>query len=390
VGPHAARAGAPAAQPPARVSGSGGALTRRFGRVRRGSEADRPPLRIAMLAPPWIPIPAPGYGGIEEVVRLLCEGLVTAGHRVTLFAAPESHSSADVQALLSSPHPDEIERSLWESDHVGRAFDAVDAAAEAGDPYDVIHDHTGFTALAMAGRVRTPVVHTLHGPFEPSTSEFYAAHGPKGTLVALSESQRASAPDGLRDGIDVVPNPIAVNEWPFAAEAGDEMLFMGRMAEVKGPHRAIHAARAANVPLVLAGPVQSGQEDFFADAVEPRLGQHGVRYAGEMGGEDKKALYRSSRALLMPIRWSEPFGLVMVEAMASGTPVIAFPEGAAAEIVVEGENGFLVDDEDAMARAIGRLGEIDRARCRELVAERYDAPRVAERYAQVYARACVA
>jgi glycosyltransferase involved in cell wall biosynthesis len=356
-------------------------------------DADAPPaapsdderaLHVAVLAPPWIPVPAPGYGGIEEVVRLLCEGLVERGHRVTLFAAPHSHSPAEVHALLSAPHPDEIERSLWEVDHVARAFDVVDAAARCGDAFDVVHDHTGFTALAMAHRLDTPLVHTLHGPFDPTICEFYEAHGHKGRLVAISASQRASAPARLRDDIDVVPNPLAVEEWAFGGAPEDHLLWIGRMAEIKGPHRAIRAARAAGVEIVVAGPVQRGQEAFYAAEVQPQLGRPGVRYVGERGGEEKKALYRQARALLMPIRWAEPFGLVMVEAMASGTPVIAFPEGAAAEIVLDGENGFLVDDEDEMAAAIGRLDEIDRRRCRETVAERYDVPRVVAGYERVY------
>ena len=357
---------------------------------RRSARPAGAALRVAMLAPPWIPVPPPGYGGIEEVVRLLCEGLVAAGHRVTLFAAPESRSAADVQPLLSSSHPDEIERSQWESDHVGRAFDAVDRAELAGDPYDVVHDHTGFTALAMANRLRTPVLHTIHGPFEPSTGEFYAAHGHKAGLVAISRSQRGGAPEELRAGIEVVPNPIAVDEWPFQPDAGPGVLWIGRMAEIKGPHRAIRAARAAGVPISVAGPVQPGQAEFWTREVEPLLEQDGVRYVGEAGGEDKKALYCDACALLMPIRWSEPFGLVMVEAMVCGTPVIAFPEGAAPEIVIDGENGFLVEDEEAMVEAIGRLDEIDRERCRASVAERFDVPRVVERYAGLYARACAA
>jgi glycosyltransferase involved in cell wall biosynthesis len=303
-----------------------------------------------------------------------------------LFAPPESSSPAEVHPLLDSSHPDEIERSLWEADHVARAFDAIDAAAAADDPYDVVHDHTGFTALAMANRLETPLVHTMHGPFDASTSDFYEAHGHKGQLVAISASQRDDAPASVRDDICVVHNPIAVDEWKFCAEPEDHVLWIGRMAPVKGPHRAIDAARAAGAKLVLAGPVQPGQEEFFAREVEPRLGQAGVEYVGELGGDDKKAAYGAARAVLVPIRWREPFGLVMVEAMAVGTPVIAFAEGAAAEIVIEGVNGFLVEDEAEMAEAIGRVGEIDRRRCRETVAERFDVPHVVAAYEQVYAR----
>jgi glycosyltransferase involved in cell wall biosynthesis len=343
-------------------------------------------LRIAMLAPPWIPIPPSGYGGIEEVVSLLCEGLVARGHRVTLFAAPRSRSPADVQPLLESAHPDEIQQSLWEVDHVARGFDAIDAAAEAGDRYDVVHDHTSSAAIAMADRLDAPVVHTLHGPFDPVMSAFYDAHGHKGALVAISASQRDAAPAALRDSIEVVHNPLAADRWPFVAEPDDYVLWVGRMTECKGPQRAIRAARMAGVPLVVAGPVQPGQEEFFAREVEPGLDGHAARYVGEVGGERRLRLFAHARALLMPIRWAEPFGMVMVEAMACGTPVIAFPEGSAAEIVIDGENGILVDGERAMARAIRDLDRIDRVRCRALTVERFSVQSAVAGYERVYAR----
>jgi glycosyltransferase involved in cell wall biosynthesis len=340
------------------------------------------PLRIAMLAPPWIRVPAPAYGGIEEVVRLLCEGLVEHGHRVTLFAAPDSTSSAEVHTVLDAEHPDEIQKAQIEADHVARAFAEIDRDG----CFDVVHDHTGHVALSMGDRIGTPLVHTLHGPFDEPARAFYAAHGSKALLVALSEHQRSGAPAGAGE-VAVVPNPLRVEEWPFGAAKEDFVLWIGRMSPDKGPHRAIAAARAAGVPLVLAGPVQPGQEDYFAQEVEPHVDGVSVRYAGEAGSDAKRGLYAAARGLLMPIRWPEPFGLVMVEAMACGTPVIAFPEGAAPELVIEGETGFLVDDEDAMARAIGRLGAIDPARCRSATDERFGVDAVARGYERVYRRA---
>jgi glycosyltransferase involved in cell wall biosynthesis len=342
---------------------------------------------LALLAPPWIPIPPPGYGGIEQVVRLLAAGLVDAGHRVTLFAAPGSRSPAEVRTPLSEPHPDEIQFSMWEVDHVARSFDAIDAAADDGDPFHAVHDHTGFAALAMASRLQTPLVHTLHGPFEPDLFEFYACHGRKGQLVAISAAQRAAAPEHLRDDIAVVHNPLAVEEWPFSEDTDGYVLWIARINDDKGPQRAIAAARAAGVGLVLAGPVHPGQEEFFAREVEPLIDDDAVRYVGEVGEDGKRELYTGARALLMPIRWAEPFGMVMVEAMACGTPVIAFPEGSAPEVVIDSETGFLVDDEDAMAQAIGRIGEIDRRRCRQSVSERFGVASVVARYEAVYERA---
>jgi hypothetical protein len=158
------------------------------------------------------------------------------------------------------------------------------------------------------------------------------------------------------------------------------------MNDDKGPQRAIAAAREASVPLVLAGPIQPGQEEFFAREVEPHLDDDQVKYVGEVGGDDKTALFAHASAFLMPIRWAEPFGLVMTEAMACGTPVIAFPEGSACEVIADGQTGFLVNDVSEMAAAVARLREIDPARCREWVSERFDLEPVAEAHERAYRR----
>ena len=340
------------------------------------------PLRIAMLAPPWIPIPAPGYGGVESVVSTLTEALVRRGHAVTLFCAPGSASRANVVTLLGEPHPDEIERSLYEVDHVGRAFDEIDVAAIT-DPFDVVHDHCGFTALAMANRIDTPLVHTLHGPFTPDTAAFYARHGHKGALVGISQAQLSSAPPGLGP-IGSIPNPIDVRAWPLQEHKGDYLLWVGRMTPEKGPHRAIAAARAADVPLVLAGVIQPGQQAFFDREVAPHIDGERVRFVGEVGGSSKRSLFAHARGLLMPIRWNEPFGMVMVEALACGTPVIAFPEGAVRELVIDEKTGFLVGDERAMAVAVGRLPQIAARDCRAWVSRHCDVEVVAAAYERTY------
>lgn len=340
-------------------------------------------LRIAILAPPWIPVPPPGYGGIESVVALLCDGLVSRGHDVTLYAAPGSRSSAHVCTPLPRAHPDEIGSALHESDHVALAWADIDAR---GAPFDIVQDHSGYTALAMADRVGTPVVHTIHGPLTGDDADFYLRHGHKATLVAISQSQARQAPDAVSIAA-VVPNPIAVDRWPFRADKDDYLLWMGRMEAIKGPHRAIEAARLADLPLVLAGPVQPGQHDYFDEQIAPHLDGRKVRYVGEVAGVAKQMLFARAAAFLMPIRWQEPFGMVMVEALACGTPVIAFAEGAASEIVIDGENGMLVADETEMARAARRVEAIDPWRCRESVAERYDLSIVVAGYEAAYRRA---
>jgi glycosyltransferase involved in cell wall biosynthesis len=353
------------------------------------AEHDGGPLRIAMLAPPWIPVPAPAYGGIEEVVRLLTGGLSARGHDVTLFAPPGSSADGEVVEVLEEAHPDDIQKAQFESDHVARAFGEIDAAAERGEPYDVVHDHVGHTALAMADRLSVPLVHTLHGPFTEDACRFYAEHGPKACIVGISRSQLDSGPEEMGGG-RVVHNPIDTEEWPFSARKDDFTLWIGRMSPDKGAHRAIAAAREAGARLVLAGPVQPGQEEFFASEVEPALDLDGIEYVGEADAERKRDLYQRARALLMPIRWQEPFGLVMVEALACGTPVLAFPEGSAPEIVEDGRTGFVVEDEHAMARAVDRLAELDPADCRRSCQERFGVDAAVGGYEQVYAAAASA
>jgi glycosyltransferase involved in cell wall biosynthesis len=231
----------------------------------------------------------------------------------------------------------------------------------------VVHDHSGFTAVAMAPRSPIPVVHTLHAPFNDDTRPFYARHGHKVRLVAISRFQLEHAPPGVRIE-DVVPNPIRVEDWPFREGKDEYLLWVGRFDPVKGAHRAIRVAHQAGIPLVLAGPVQPGQEEYFAREIEPQIDGEQVLYLQEVGGARRKELFARAKALLMPIRWAEPFGLVMIEALVCGTPVLAFPEGAVSEIVIDGENGFQVADEQEMTAAIGLLDQIDPLRCRESVA----------------------
>ncbi len=340
------------------------------------------PLHVAMLAPPWISVPPPGYGGVESVVSVLTEALVRRGNAVTLFCAPGSASSASVVSLLHESHPNEIERSLYEVDHVARAFQEIDLAPGDGR-FDVVHDHCGFTALAMADRLDTPLVHTLHGQFTASTAAFYAHHAHKAALVGISQAQLASAPAGI-DAVDAIPNPIDLQDWPLREHKDDYLLWIGRMTAEKGPHRAIAAARAAGVPLILAGVIQPGQQAFFDREVAPHLDGERVRFVGEVGGSVKRSLFACARALLMPIRWEEPFGMVMIEALACGTPVIAFPEGAARELVLHRQTGFLVADEQAMATAVGELPGIAARDCRAWVAEHCDMDVVAAAYEATY------
>jgi glycosyltransferase involved in cell wall biosynthesis len=339
-------------------------------------------LHIAMLAPPWIPVPPPGYGGIEEVVALLCDPLVEFGHDVELLCAPGSQSRAKVRPLLDRAHPESIERALFEGDHTGRAFRAIVAAADDGHPFDVVHDHSGYTALALADRLDTPLIHTVHGPFDDDTKPYYAVNGHNGTVVCISRAQAGMAPEA--EIVDsVVYNPIDIDNWPVGYTKDDYLLWIGRFVAEKGPQRAIRVAKAVGRRLILAGVVQPRQERFFATEIEPHLDGEQIAYVGEVGGARKQRLFADAYAFLMPIRWPEPFGMVMVEAMAAGTPVLAFPEGAAPEVVEHGVSGFLVKDEDEMAAMVPEAGRLDPLQVRRS-AERFAPDRIAAGYEQVY------
>jgi glycosyltransferase involved in cell wall biosynthesis len=344
-------------------------------------------LHIAVLAPPWIPIPPPGYGGIEFVVALLCDALVEHGHDVELFCAPGSRSRATLHPLLDEAHPDSIERALFEADHAGRAFRAFDEAAANGTPFDVVHDHCGYTPLTMARWTETPLVHTVHGPFDRDTKPYYAIHGHNGAVVCISRAQAGMAPtEEIVDG--VVYNPIDIDSWPFNAEKQDYLLWVGRFVAEKGPQRAIQVAQAVGRRLILAGVVQPGQERFFTSEIQPHIDGKQISYIGEVGGARKQRLFADAYAFLMPIRWPEPFGMVMVEAMATGTPVLAFPEGAAPEVVEHGVSGFLVKDEDEMAAMVPEAGRLDSLGVRRS-AERFAPDRIAAGYEQVYRSAAL-
>lgn len=339
-------------------------------------------LRIAMVAPPWIPVPPKGYGGIEIVVAALVRGLSEAGHEVVLYAAPGSHSEyARVVPVLEEQRTERIGRARDEADHIATVFRLLER-----ERFDVLHDHGDGTLVAFADRLRTPVVHTLHGPFDEAACAFYGRHGASVSLVALSRAQAQMAPPGVRVD-DVVANPLDLDDWPLRCEKDGPLLWIGRFAPEKGAHDALRAAGEARVPLTLAGVVQPGQERYFARCVEPHLKGDAAEYVGEVTGQRRCELYAQARALLMPITWPEPFGMVMVEAMACGTPVIAYRAGSAPELIDDGVTGFLVNDAGEMAAAIHRVKDLDPAEIRASAVRRFGLATAAAGYERAYRRA---
>jgi glycosyltransferase involved in cell wall biosynthesis len=338
-------------------------------------------MRVAMLAPPWFPVPPARYGGIERVVALLTDRLYGLGVDITLFCAPGSHSPAPMVHTLPHAYDKKVHDSMLELDHV------LQVLRYTGRGYDLVHDHTNIgLALADAAWPRDiPMVHTMHNGHAKERGQFYLRHGGAAHLVAISEAQWKTAPSGLRVAA-TIPNPIDPEEWPFNDNKAGYVLWVGNFNEAKGAHRAILACQMANKRLVLAGPVQAGQESYFKTEVAPFVDGRWVKYVGEIGGARKKWLFSNAAAFLMPITWNEPFGMVMIEALVCGTPVIAFPYGAATEIVIDGKNGYQVADAAAMAEALSEVGTIDSYACRESVLDRYNPLQVAEDYAALYER----
>ena len=323
-------------------------------------------MKIAMIAPPWFPLPPRGYGGIELVVSQLTEGLVARGHEVTLFASGDSHTRADLSYVFDQAPSQRIGMGHLEIMH---SMSAYTRASE----FDLIHDHDGFASRAMGALIHhvlgVPVLATLHGPADPATQESLAALRDDLCFIAISEYQRHGFPDLRFAG--TIPNAIAVDQYPFTTEKDDYFLFVGRMSADKGAHTAIRVAQQLGMELILAGKVNEGPErEYFAREVEPHLAES-IHFRGEVEHHAKLELYSRARCTLFPIQWPEPFGLVMIESMAAGTPVIAFRRGAVPEVIEHGRTGFIVDTVDEMVEAARHIDEIDPRECRRVAEERF-------------------
>lgn len=336
-----------------------------------------PRLRVALLAPPYIPVPPPGYGGIERVVALLADGLVARGHDVTLFAAAGSATAA----RLVVPLP--VAPVLGDAESLGEELAHVTAAYLDAGSYHVVHDHTGsgplLGALVAGG---TPVVHTLHGPWTERSRRRCALVHDRVHLVAISDAQR-SANSSVRYAA-TVHNGIDLSAHPFVAEKEDYLVFVGRVSPEKRPELAIEIARRAGLPLAMVVKRSEPPERaYWDDVVAPRLGAD-VEVFEQPPHDVKVDVVGRARAMVFPIDWPEPFGLVMIEAMACGTPVIARPLGAASEVVVDGVTGFLRGSIDEMAAAVHAVDRISPRDCRLLVEARFSSGAMVDAYERVY------
>lgn len=335
-------------------------------------------MRILQVAPPWFAVPPHAYGGIELMIAALADGLVEQGHDVTLLASGGSHTAAHLHSVYEEPPSTLLGDAMTELLHVMEVDDLGD--------FDVIHDHTLIGATRLAARGTPRVVHTLHGPWSSTGRRVYGRLSRDVGLVAISHDQAAHAPEVALAG--VVHNGIDLDRYPVGLDRTDELVFVGRANPEKGPALAIEAARRTGRPLSMAIKVNEPEEhEYWSCVLEPRTHDLGIDVVFNATHERKVEMLARAHAVLVPIQWDEPFGLVMVEAGACGAPVVAFARGAAPEIVRDGVTGRLVpplDGIDGLVDAIGRVDEISPAACRAHVDAHFSSQRMVEGYLEIY------
>jgi glycosyltransferase involved in cell wall biosynthesis len=345
-------------------------------------------MRVAQVAPPFESVPPSRYGGTERVVATLTDELVRRGHQVTLYASGDSDTAAQRVPV--------VEQALWRRQPSYRDFSPF-WAIELGklirqvDGFDVVHSHLDFFGFLLARVAACPVVSTLHGRLDlPELVPLYQEFSDV-PLVSISDAQRQPVPEA--NWVATVYHGIPLDEYTFNPKPAGYLAFLGRISPEKGLDTAIRVAQRVQLPLKIAArmplpfrndPNARADWDYYENVVQPLLQGSNVELIGQVGGQEKDEFLGNARALLFPIRWPEPFGLVMPEALACGTPVLALREGSVPEVVEDGVTGFICGDEDELVEAVGRLDEIDRVRCRAEAERRFSPAEMADRYEQVY------
>jgi glycosyltransferase involved in cell wall biosynthesis len=334
-------------------------------------------MKVGLLAPPWVPVPPPSYGGTESVVDRLARGLISAGHDVLLFAPGDSSCPVPTVANSLPARPEHIGLTTVELAYVIRGHDCLSEC-------DIVHDHTLAGPVIGRRRGAPPLVTTSHGPFTPEVSDVYRSFARRVPIIAISHAQAVEA---SREGIHVatvIHHGLDPEEVTPGSGSGGYGVFLGRMHPDKGVDVAARVARAAGMPLRIAAKMREPAErEWFEACVRPLLGGD-IEYVGELNRADALALLQGAVAMLNPIRWSEPFGLVMVEALAAGTPVLAFPNGAAPEIIEDGVTGFLCQDENEMTIRLKEVDTLSREACYEAVRSRFCTSRVVADHVALY------
>jgi len=344
------------------------------------------PRRIAMIVSPWYPVPPAGYGGIELMAYNLARELQLRGHQVTVIGQQGSKGPFETVAVAPESWTDQLgtlDQQARESLFLYRAYQLVRRRA-----FDVVHDHSGLPGILVGATsgIETPIVATHHGSLTEAEGEFLAAVDGKVHLVAISRSQEDQVA-GVR-WRRVVHNAVDPDEYrPVCPEEKEGYIIqLARISPSKGQHLAIEVARRVGTRLVLAGKIDSDSEEYFEKEIKPHIGDL-VTWHENVVGVEKARLLAKAKAMIFPIQWEEPFGMAMVEAMVSGTPVIAMARGAASEVVEPGITGWLAQDLDGLVAAYGRIDEIDLKLCVKRATERFGPKQMADGYQSVYERA---
>lgn len=335
-------------------------------------------LRIGMIAPITHPYPPPGYGPWERVAHDLTEALVAAGHEVTLFAAGTAVTAAELVATVPDVHvAGSLDPRLAETEHIAAAIEVA-----AGGGLDVVHSHLHVHVLPYTRLVGCPVVTTLHGAGWDRAHHRLLLRYAEQPFVSLSHAERAFLPE--LNYVATIPNGIRADDFPIGAGAGGYLAFVGRIAPEKAVEDAIAVAELVGRPLRIAGIIEPRHSNYFEGTIAPRLRPGDIEYVGSLGRGEVARFVGDAAGLLMPLRWDEPFGLVVVESLATGTPVIAWRRGAMAEIVRPGVTGHLVDSVDEAVEAVSHLDDLDRTACRNDVLARFSDTAMAAGYEDVY------
>jgi len=335
-------------------------------------------MRIAQVAPLAESVPPKLYGGTERVVSWLTEELVALGHDVTLFASGDSITSARLEPVwmkptrLTRPHPDPM-----------AAYAALlQALASRASEFDVIHSHIGWIHIPLISRLGVPLVTTMHGRLDLPYIQEVISRLPRTPFISISDDQRRPVPD--LNWVGTIHHGMPPDTLRPRSEPEQYLAFLGRIAPEKGPELAIRVATATNLPLRIAAKIPRGESRFFKERVQPFVDGERIQFIGEVDEKAKEELLGKAMALLFPIDWPEPFGLVMIEAMACGTPVIALRRGSVPEIIEHGVTGFVVDSEAEAIDAISRVGRLDRGRIRQDFERRFTTRRMAEQHVKLY------
>jgi glycosyltransferase involved in cell wall biosynthesis len=337
-------------------------------------------MKVAQVAPLMESVPPESYGGTERVVSYLTEELVAMGHDVTLFASGDSQTRARLVPVVPHslrPDPQHPDWLMWHTVLLDRVF-------EQAPEFDVVHFHVDFLHYPLVRRCPTPCLTTLHGRLDkPADMAPLHRHFREQALVSISHDQRKPLGRECR-WLATVHHGLPDNLYSFHPEPGDYLAFIGRVAPEKRVDRAIEVARASGIKLVIAAKVDRVDEPYFKREIEPLLNDPLVEFIGEIDQSRKNDFIGNARALVFPIDWPEPFGLVMIEALATGTPVIAWRRGSVPEVIEHGRTGFIVQDMPQAVEAARGIGEIDRAVCRREFERRFTVRRMAEQYVELY------